>query len=152
MPIVETMKDLMLLIREEYNRQAETAEAVIIPAQLAAVVVRILDPRIVSPNGIRFAADCEIRELARKICRETFQEEEATSESGDLFEFRLQPRYPAERDGEDAYVPRNLLTVAERWTNIRRLENESMAKAAHAKALRAETEYLIGAGKLGETE
>jgi hypothetical protein len=57
--------------------------------------------------------------------------------------FQLQPRYPAERQGEDTYVLRQSLTLDERRENIARLRREAGAKSAHADALEAETEQLM---------
>jgi hypothetical protein len=55
-------------------------------------------------------------------------------------------RYPAERDGEEAYVLRDHLTLAERRQNVERLRREG--KIGLAQALEHETNDLISRGAL----
>ncbi len=100
--------------------------------------------------NVRVAAILELRQMARAICRQRIAEEQEKAEShGDtLFEMQLQPRYPAERDGDEVYVLREKLTLDERQAIISRLRKEARAKLAHAEALEAETESLIRSGKL----
>jgi hypothetical protein len=65
---------------------------------------------------------------------------------------QLQPRYPATREGDDAYILRGHLSIGERRENIQRLRREASSKTQHADALEAETEDLIRSGKLAAEE
>lgn len=144
-----TTKELTRIIAEQFQRLAEADKEEISPAILAASVYMEIDPASVAPDLVREAAILELKQLARAICRERQALAEFESESGDLFDFRLQKRYPAERHGDDCYVLRECLTVDEREANAQRLEKEGAAKLAHADALRAETKKLMSVGVLG---
>jgi hypothetical protein len=88
-----------------------------------------------------------LRQLARSICRKPGgQGDDADEVTQPLFEDQLQPRYPAIREGEEAYVLRANLTLAERRANSARLRLEAASKARHADALDAETEQLLADG------
>jgi hypothetical protein len=139
---------LSAIIKEEYRRLDDRKTESISISLLAEVVYSRIDPRTVSPPLVQTAAMLELKQLARGVCRERHQRAESDSESGNLFDFQLQPRYPAERDGEDAYVLRDFLTYEERVKNIQRLRHEAGAKLAHADALEAETDQLVRSGKL----
>lgn len=138
-------------IREHYNQLDVWKVVAIQIHELAAAVYKDLDPDGVAPPLVAWAAILELRQLARAICRARQVNDEHRAESGSLFDFMLQPRYPAERDSDDAYVLRDHLTVAERRDNITRLRREAAAKTQHADALEAETEEMIRSGDLKET-
>lgn len=66
----------------------------------------------------------------------------------EVFDGRFQKRYPVERNGEDTYILRECMTVAERRENAARLRREGESKIAHGRALDAETDMLIADGVL----
>lgn len=144
--------ELTELIKEEYRKLDDQDVECISISVLADVVYARIDPRKISPMLVKMAAVLELRQIARGTCRERQARAETESESGSLFDFQLQPRYPAERQGEDVYVLREHLTYNERHRNIARLRREAAAKSAHADALEAETEQLIRQGKLATQE
>jgi gamma-glutamylcyclotransferase (GGCT)/AIG2-like uncharacterized protein YtfP len=136
------------IIKEEYRKLDDREREAIKIGTLAEIVYRRIDPRTISPLLVQAAALLELKQLARSVCRERQQHDENDAENGNLFDFQLQPRYPAERDGEDAYVLREFLTWEERKQNVTRLRHEGHAKLAHADALEAETDHLVREGKL----
>jgi hypothetical protein len=139
---------LSSLIREKYNALDALGVVAICPAQLAADVMLDIDPDGDSPALVQTAAGLALRQLARAVCRSHQIEQEYLVEQASLFEFKLQPRYPAEREGDDAYVLRSHLTIDERRKNITRLRREAEAKTLHADALEAETQHLVATGEL----
>lgn len=143
---------LMTAIRDRYNAfDAEGVEA-IDTSLLAESVYETLDPESDSPLLVKFAAVLELKQLARSICRDRQSLAERDAEQDGLFEFQLQPRYPAARNGRDMYVLRHCLSVVERKKNIQRLRSEATAKNNHADALAAETDDLIRQGLLSVSE
>jgi hypothetical protein len=94
-----------------------------------------------------------LRQLARGVCHVRAEDTEtdlpnnpALQAELELFDGQLQRRYPI-GDGQ-TYRLREHLTYTERMANADRLDAESVAKAKHARALRAETERLVAQGKL----
>ena len=148
----DTAEQLTSLIQSKYNALHNVGVVAISPADLAAKVFKDIDPRSNSPLLVQIAAVLELRQLARAVCRQRQNDDERTAEQGSLFDFQLQPRYPASRttDGvtEDVYVLRNYLTHKERTRNIARLRREAEAKMVHADAFQAETDLLVRLGKL----
>jgi hypothetical protein len=142
------------LIRTHYNKLDEKKTIAVLVNDLATETYKDLDPDDDAPPLVKWMAVLELRQLARAICRErqVHDEYEAEAKSGSLFDFTLQPRYPAQREGCDAYVLRDRLTLAERRDNISRLRHEAVAKTRHADALEAETEDMIRRGELQEAE
>jgi hypothetical protein len=151
-----TTEQLTVILSRKYNALDEKGVVAISPADLASAAYSEIDPLGRAPWLVQIAAIAELRQLARAVCRTRHLESERTSEQGSLFDFQLQPRYPAKRplvDGEtpeDVYVLREHLTKNERDKNILRLRREAEAKTVHADALQAETDYLIQAGRLSE--
>jgi hypothetical protein len=152
----QTAEQLNSIIRRKYNALDDAGVIAISPADLAAAVFDDIDPKHSSPVLVQIAAVLELRQLARAVCRERQGEDERIAEQGNLFDFQLQPRYPAIRtiDGEreEVYVLRENLTLKERLRNIDRLRREAEAKMVHADALQAETDFLVRAGKLSMQE
>jgi hypothetical protein len=146
--MLKPTEELTQLIRQQYNVLDQANIIAICPSDLAEAVFGIIDPRSLSPDLVRLAAVLELRQLSRAICRERHATQEHNAEQGSLFDMQLQPRYPAERDGDDAYVLRSYLTLDERMRNIERLRREANAKLAHADALQAETDDMVRRGLL----
>lgn len=137
---------LMSLLRTEYERLDGGGEIEISPALLAAKTFLAIDPAAASPGLVRLAATLELRQLARSICRQRIEEDEARVErQGEMF-VQLQGRYPCRRGGDEVYVRREYMTLDERRAFESRLRQESVAKMRHADALAAETDALIAAG------
>jgi hypothetical protein len=118
------------------------------PRELAAEVYERIDPDDVAPDLSAGAAEFYLIGRAGQICAAEHTVSEVVAEQVDLFEFKLQKLYPAERDDEKCYIPRDELTFEDRVLNIKRLEKEGERKIHHARVLRAETEHLVRAGKL----
>ena len=151
-----TTEELNDILREKYNALDDAGVIAISPADLAQATYNEIDPRKVAPVLVRLAAILELRQLARAICRRRHIDSERIAEQGNLFDFQLQPRYPATRiiegEKEEVYVLRMHLTYKERMENIQRLSREIDAKTVHRDALQAETDLLVRAGKLPEKE
>lgn len=135
------------LIRKAYSELDELKPVAVYVSQIGERVLLEIDPTEQAPSLVRWAAFLELKQLARAVCRLRQEQSERESESGNLFDFQLQPRYPAEREHDDAYVLREHLTIDERRKNVARLRAEASAKLAHADALEAETEHLIRTGR-----
>jgi hypothetical protein len=134
-------EQLMQALRTSY--EARSADSEVDPAVLASDAVFALDPGGASPLLVQWGCVLELRQLARSICRErllTGAEKQATL-FGDL-----QARYPAMRRGNEVYVLREDMTLAERHRMIARLRKEATAKWSHAESLEAETKFLEEAG------
>lgn len=135
--------ELNELLTQEYatipaNKSVSTGE-------LAETVLARIDPSRRSPKLVGLAAFLELKQLARAICRRRQEENEQVAESGNLFDFKLQTRYPQAHSSEesDVYLPLDLMTEADFNFNIQRLEREADAKNLHAKALRAERDARL---------
>jgi hypothetical protein len=119
------------------------------PRLLAEAVIARLDP----PHSADSGAYCwglamTLAQMARDICRNRFREAEQASESGELFDFKLQPRYPS-ANGED-YLPLDLMDFGDFWHNIARLRKEAAAKNFHADALLQECDARVRSGKISQ--
>lgn len=147
---------LTSLIRRKYDILHDAGVIAISPADLATDVFNDIDPKKTSPMLVQMAAVLELRQLARGVCRQRHIDSERDAEQGNLFDFQLQPRYPALRtvdgESEEVYVLREHLTFSERMRNIERLRREAEAKMVHADALQAETDLLIRSAKLSDRE
>ncbi len=146
--ILAETKELNDLLMEE--RDAIPEDQDIDTELLALAVLKRLDPRNLTNILIRHAARLELKQMARALCRRWHAEEEDLAENGNLFDFRLQLRYPtADQDNErDIYRTINNLNVVDFDYNIERLESESKRKQLHADALRAERDARVRSGAL----
>jgi len=120
---------------------------VISPMAVEQRVIKCLDPDIVAPLLVNHLARLQLRQLCRQLLITRSQEHDAKATqqaqlSASIFDVQLQPYYPAKREGEEVYVRRDHLTLAERRYNEARLRAEARAKNIHADALRAETDSL----------
>ena len=145
-------EQLNSLLRVRHDELHASGMVGISTADLAARVYSEIDPGLVAPARVRWAATMELKQLARAICRERQVQSEHESENYSLFDIQLQPRYPTVRkceDGtdDDVYVLRSHLSIEERKRNIDRLRREGEAKIAHADALQAETDHLVRLGQ-----
>jgi hypothetical protein len=144
---------LSILIRTQYDALDDEGVIAIAPSDLAQAVYEVIDPTSKSPDLVRLAAILELRQLSRAICRERYVEKENATDQSSLFEYALQPRYPAERgtgsgEVECFYVLRDYLSLEERFAISERLRREARSKLRHADALDAETNQLISIGRL----
>jgi len=144
-------EQVMQILRDEYARLDDSGEINIKPALLAARTKARIDPDDQSPTLIGYCAVLEMRQMARSICRQKSPTDEVTiSSQTELFDGQLQRRYPATRDGEEGYVLRDHLTLAERRTIEVRMSTAAMSLARHVDAFRAETEVLVARGDLSD--
>jgi hypothetical protein len=97
------------LIREEYRKLDNDNVEWISTSMLADAVYARIDGKRAAPLLVKVAAILELKQLARAVCRDRQMKAETDAESQNLFDFQLQPRYPAEREGEDTYVLRAAL-------------------------------------------
>ncbi len=136
------------LIRARYNKLDEQHVSAIDYGDIADSVLRSID----KPKAnilVAHAANQQLRQMARAICRQRIVEDEtAVNEQADLFDYKLQPRYAIQRDNREMSVLREDLTYAERELIETRLRNEGNAKIKHADRLHTETDRLIAEGKL----
>lgn len=142
-------EQVLRVLQQQYDEFDERGDIEINPALLANSAYAILDPEDSSPYLVHYTSVLELRQLARSICRKKLDFDQV-SEQGRLFDGQLQPRYPANRSGEEVYVRREFLTLAERNANIARLRSEASAKFRHADALQAETDALERQGEFAE--
>lgn len=141
------------LIHTEYVKLDEAGATSISPSQLADAVYDSLDPEKVSPELVQFIAVLELRQLARAECGKQHHDAELDIEQqqSDLFEYRLQKRYPTPRNGEDVYTLLDDLSSDELEANELRLRHEADAKKRHADALRNFRIKKFGFGPGDET-
>jgi hypothetical protein len=142
----------MTLIRDQYAALDDKGARSIDPANIAELVYGVIDPRSASPELVRDAAMLQLRAWARVVCAEQHRASEYLLEASqrNLFDFKLQERYPVKRNGEDVYVLRDHMTLEDRQANIKRLLAESDTKKRHALALEAETNQMRIKGKFGK--
>jgi hypothetical protein len=146
---VKTAEELNDILRRLYDDRDEPDDA-ISPAELSIAAFAEIDPEDTSTELVQAAAMLALRQLARAICRGRSETKRLSSESGKLFDYDLQSRYPVDRNGEQVYVKRMKLTLVERRANVTRLLNEGKSKTSHGNALRIETEDLLRCGVLVE--
>jgi hypothetical protein len=104
---------------------------------VSADAMRTLDPNDISPVLVQWACVLELRQLARAILRNEYENDPGQPEQGQLFT-RLQDRYPGFGDRDGTYLPRAMMTPEDYAGNIDRLRREAKAKQAHADKLEAE--------------
>jgi regulator of protease activity HflC (stomatin/prohibitin superfamily) len=127
------------LLRAEYTTMDAEDLATIRPVDLAARVLKLLDPKERASVHVRALAHATLVHMAGSLCANTHRTEQAASEQQmtiSVFDAGLQPRYPV----GDGYKKRSLMTKAELRANAARLRAEGEAKMAHADALDAETD------------
>lgn len=129
-------KKLREVLSQIYDRRA--SESRISPAWLATEAMRELDPGQASPSLVYIAANLQLRQIARGMCRNRFEADEEQTDQHSLWP-NLQTRYPAvhSKDSEPEYVLLEDLTKADVEYNVQRLRAEAEAKLAHADALEA---------------
>lgn len=127
---------LHLILQEIYEKRR--AEIRVSPLWLATEAMVSLDEFRRSPSLVYQAAHLQLRQMARAICRERFEDDKADSEQHELFP-NLQKRYPAAHspDAEPEYVLLEHLTDEDVAYNVNRLRAEAKKKEAHANALEA---------------
>lgn len=141
---------LLSIVQEVYAELDRQSPVDISSHICAAEAMKIIDPKGIGPAMEQLGCTLYLRQLARGVCHERAEDgtggEFISDGQGTLFDGQLQRRYPI-GDGK-TYRLREHMTYAERMANAERLESESVAKAKHARALRAETEMLVAQGKL----
>lgn len=141
-----TTEQVMQILREVYDELDGTGDIEINPALIAARTLKRIDPDSESPVLVGWMAVLEMRQMARSLCRRVSCIAESASVQSELFDGQLQRRYPALRGGEEIYVLRECMTIAERRIMAARLYAEGESKIKHAQALDAETDKLEQAG------
>lgn len=144
----EMTEQVMQILRNQYDKALRKDSDQINPAWLAAGAYEKMDPSTRAPILVRYTSSLQLRQMARGLCRKEHETQEAESEQHEMFE--LQAYYPAQRNGEEVYVKRAELTLAERQANITRLRAEAESKSKHADALQAETDALMAKGYFAE--
>lgn len=127
---------LRSLLCEIYEKRSD--EVRVSPAWLATEALAELDGDRQAPSLVYLAAHLQLRQIARSICRNRFEDDGEEAEQSDLFP-NLQRRYPAAHaaDTEPEYVLLDHLTDEDVAFNVRRLRAEADAKLHHADALEA---------------
>lgn len=136
------LDSLQGIVSRAINRLGEQIE--IDPANISQAVLSELDPEQVSPLLVRFAADLELRQIARAELRKRFDPDDPTeSEQHEMWP-NLQKRYPKAHDKNDApkYVLLEHLREEDKTWNVRKLRKEGAAKLASADALEAWWEQM----------
>lgn len=134
------------ILREVYSRSMRNNPRKIHPAWLAAGAYNKMDKGERAPLLVRYAARLALRKMAGSLCREEHEKQETAAERGQQELFELQRYYPVKRDGDEIYIPRMDMTLADRQETITRLRSESASKGKHADALQAETDTLMAHG------
>jgi hypothetical protein len=129
-------KRLRELLWAIYDRRSDAIR--VSPAWLATEAMQELDPGRSAPPLVYMAANLQLRQMARAICRQRFEDDGDGAEQHDLWP-DLQRRYPAvhSTDAEPEYVLLEHLTEADVVFNVNRLRAEAAAKMRHADALEA---------------
>ena len=125
---------LMDVLRECLEKVDSEIE--IQPALLASCAVKLIDPEKLSPKLVEWAANLELRQLARGLLRKKFDPIAEDNPQAEMFEC-LQDRYPTKRNGEPTYVLLDELTEDEIQENLNRMAREINAKQKHYDALQA---------------
>lgn len=145
---MSTTEQLNELLCQEYALVPESES--IDTTHLANAALNRLDPESITHILVRHAAFLQMKQMARAICRRCHAREEELIESGRLFDFELQGRYPqshsAQAEGPDVYLPISQMTLQDFDYNIQRLEKEAATKQLHADALRQERSARLRAG------
>jgi len=125
---------LMDVLRECYdaiNSEIETQ-----PALLASCAMKKMDSESTSPVLVAWAANLELRQLARSLLRKHCDPTDPENPQAEMFD-GLQDRYPTKRNGEATYVLLDYLTDEEIEENLVRMGREITAKQKHYDALEA---------------
>ena len=109
---------------------------------VASIVVHTLDPHHISPAIIRWGCELELRQMARAILRNQYEQLEAEGACDDMFP--LQERYPGFGDNAGQYLPRAKMTQEDYMGNVARLRREAHSKLAHADKLESECTLKFG--------
>lgn len=135
--IYNEAKELMELVASIYEQRKD--EISVSPSWLAGEVLQALDPGSLAPPMVALAANLQLRQLARDICRKRNEEDDSKApEQHQLFP-GLQRRYPIKRtlNEEPQYVLLEHLSGEDIEFNVARLRLEGRAKLEHADALEA---------------
>ena len=112
------------------------SEIEIQPALLASCAIKKIDPETLSPPLVGWAANLELRQLARGLLRKKFDPTHEENPQAEMFE-GLQERYPTKRNAEPTYVVLDELSDEEIEDNLVRMGREISAKQKHYDALEA---------------
>lgn len=145
--LLHDLNDVSAILRIEHHRMDEENPEAIRQTELAARVLKLLDPKENAPATVRLLASETLVLMAGSLCANVHRAEEAEVErtTMPLFDAGLQPRYPVTRNDETVYVLRGLMTLQERRATAERLRREAEAKNNHADALDAETNLKVKA-------
>jgi hypothetical protein len=112
------------------------------PSWIATEALLEIDPEKVSLPLVYLGCHLELRQIARGLLRQHF--EEPPSPADELIQHELFPdlqrRYPSARSkasSEPEYVLLDEMTDSDIWFNVGRLRKEGVAKLRHADALEA---------------
>ena len=130
----EQLANYIRKIINDYEADIEIA-----PAFIAREVMAEIDPSCLSPILVSYAANHQLRQMARQELRKEFDPIK-TDKQQEMFE-GLQERYPCKRHGGCVYVLRSELTEDEYRVNIERMQREVFSKQQHVDALIAERDY-----------
>lgn len=130
----QALTDIIARIIE--TRRDETK---ISPSWIATQAMTELDPDHQSIPLVYLAAHLEMRQIARGLLRQWFEESDPETDESEQHELfpGLQRRYPTvrKRGDEPEYVRLEEMTDPDIDYNVTRLRRESMAKLHHADAL-----------------
>lgn len=130
----ESTERLMDVLRECLD--VVNSEIEVQPALLASCAIKIIDPQGLSPTLMGWAANLELRQLARGLLRNKYDPIAEDNPQTEMFE-GLQERYPTKRNGEPTYVLLDELEDDEIEENLARMAREITAKQKHYDALEA---------------
>lgn len=132
----QALTDIIAQIIE--TRRDETK---ISPSWIATQAMTELDPDHHSIPLVYLAAHLEMRQIARGLLRQWFEDSDPETDDGESLQHELFPslqrRYPCVRrkGDEPEYVRLEEMTDADIDYNVTRMRRESMAKLHHADAL-----------------
>jgi len=125
------------------------------PTWIATEAMLLLDPKNTTQRDlplVYLASHLQLRQLARELCRKSFQGDEDSKKQHELFP-ELQWRYPSARSKtleEPEYVRLELLTDTDVDYNVARLRKEGRAKLEHADSLEAWGRQRFGRQRFGK--
>ena len=132
----QALTDIIARIIETRRDQTKIS-----PSWIATQALIELDPDKKSIPLVYLAAHLEMRQIARGVLRQWFEDSDPETDEGEPLQHELFPglqrRYPTVRQkgDEPEYVRLEEMTDADIDYNVTRMRRESMAKLHHADAL-----------------
>ena len=131
-------EQLTQIVRKHCERLEASGSTAISAREVAEGAYAEIDSERTSPLLVQASCKNDLRRRAESALRTlSMAEQDAIENQGDMFNGRLQSRYPCNREDVSVYVSPPDMTDEELAANVARLRKEADAKSAHADALEA---------------